>query len=330
MENNHLYKSSTNCIRGFACICIIFCHLHWKDLNPCNPILLFKETGSVAVGVFFFYTGYNLIWAYQHSDIFDVKRFLQKKMFRIVIPFWTTNLAYCIFEFLIGDDIKGKDVWAYIIGIKLINSTSWYVIAVLSIYIIFALVFYVYSKQEYHNCVMTLCMFLLVMLLYAMLCSVALKYVHRGFTKPLNQYPLSLFIGALFACIKNMHIKPYKIGSITLFLGIIGWCACSKVVPYLYISVGVWKYIVPSLVAVTLNCLIWDVEIHCCFLEKIAEYSFEAYILHFLCMLLYRQKLWVKFDILFMILYLVTLMILSIALHKVVLLIEKKCGAYKK
>ena len=67
MANASFKKNNTGAMRAIATLVVLFCHLsNTMTARVENPLLVLCSYGNVAVGLFFFYTGYNLLYNYMN------------------------------------------------------------------------------------------------------------------------------------------------------------------------------------------------------------------------------------------------------------------------
>lgn len=70
-------------IRGFAAIAVYLCHL---GIEP------FYKYYFYLVSIFFFFSGYGLIYNFKHKKNY-LKGFLNKRIFSIMIPLWIATIV---------------------------------------------------------------------------------------------------------------------------------------------------------------------------------------------------------------------------------------------
>lgn len=137
MNNNikFLEKDISKWWKGIAACFIMIGHI----LPDNTPMWLsYFFTGSIWVGLFFFYSGYGMQVALDNNDWY-LKGFIKKKFKRIYLPFF---IAESLYYFIVNigikcDHISFLDFICSITGIRLANSVLWYVIELLIIDILF-------------------------------------------------------------------------------------------------------------------------------------------------------------------------------------------------
>ncbi len=135
-NNDVLDKYNSNKIKGLLAILIIMHHLsiYIKD------VILFKILtiiGIIAVSAFFFYSGYGLMTSYLKKESY-LKDFLNKRIMKIVIPYIIaiifTGLAY-----LLTRQLTPRKIFNSLVEGEPIVRFSWYVLAIIILYVVFYL-----------------------------------------------------------------------------------------------------------------------------------------------------------------------------------------------
>ena len=135
-NNDVLDKYNSNKIKGLLAILIIMHHLsiYIKD------VILFKILtiiGIIAVSAFFFYSGYGLMTSYLKKESY-IKDFLNKRIMKIVMPYiiaiMFTGLAY-----LLTRQLTPRKIFNSLVEGEPIVRFSWYVLAIIILYVVFYL-----------------------------------------------------------------------------------------------------------------------------------------------------------------------------------------------
>lgn len=126
-----LNKTTCNCIRAIATICIILIHTNNE---------FFKGTGQLFTGIFFFYSGYGLYISVKNKTHY-LNGFIQNRIIKIYLPFVLTNiLIYSVLRFIL-DSLKDENFFTDVFGINSINPYGWYVWTIIFLYAIFYVIF---------------------------------------------------------------------------------------------------------------------------------------------------------------------------------------------
>ena len=135
---DYLSREQSTPIRGCAALAVV---LHHFSQNVPDGMLfrIFTRAGVLAVGLFFFYSGYGLMHQYKTKDNYAAS-FFKHRLPSLLIPFLTVAAMWCA-AYLIHDK-SIVSVFNRILEIK--NGTtiipySWYVFVILALYIVFGI-----------------------------------------------------------------------------------------------------------------------------------------------------------------------------------------------
>lgn len=328
-KDHVLKKKSTDAIRAVAAIVIVFCHLvRTMQMRPENPLLLLNVFASDAVGIFFFYTGYNLLYGYIHKEGTSwTKVYWRKKITRIYLPFVLMNLIFQIYWWLLG---KGpydiKIIIECLLGFYVLGTTLWYIQSVMLVYALFYVVFrlaQLMTRGGKTRCMSAVCSVVVVVIYSAL-------YARFGaYIAPDSIFPLSLLVGMLFAISEDKLAKYIRRYKWELFFGL-------AFVSFALHRYGVYGYrlviaekielyeiLRPLATALAANALIVDEEIKSPILSKISSISLPLYLTHTICYQILRSELiYIKGDLAYMVLYLVCLTITALGMKKLIELNE--------
>ncbi|MBQ6334471.1 MAG: acyltransferase [Erysipelotrichaceae bacterium] len=124
-------------LRGLLSLLVVFDHL--APLYGKGVIMpLFGELGFIAVGVFFFLSGYGLMKQNLVRTDYH-KGFIRKRLFKILIPYLCFTILYGLYYLLIGEAYSVVEVLLAFVKGDPIVSYSWYIMEILLIYPIFYL-----------------------------------------------------------------------------------------------------------------------------------------------------------------------------------------------
>lgn len=194
------------CLRGMAASLIIFHHIQQKGYAPSCCVLM-GYIGFIMVAIFFFLSGYGLVFGFLHKNDY-FKGFLLKHLLSIYLPYWiiiTLNNIYIIY-------IKNKEMDFYKLAIEYLGiSDIWFVTAIIIFYIVFYISFKIIRPRH-----LKYLSVLLLLLLYNAICF---------FTFDLTSYTASTFsflCGMIWQC-KNEWIckkirKNYTFYCVCFFL----------------------------------------------------------------------------------------------------------------
>ncbi len=125
-------------IKGFLCILIFYNHMAGWFENQGVIFQLFSHMGSFVVGVFFFLSAFGLTKVYSGKVRFS---FLAKRFIKILIPYWICEVIYIVASIVcniaLQVDVTWKNIFLSAIQLRTIVENSWYVGAILLLYVIY-------------------------------------------------------------------------------------------------------------------------------------------------------------------------------------------------
>ncbi len=142
---DHLSKEQGKMIRGLACLAIILHHLTQRitsyGMMYKGPVTIFNYCGILFTAIFFFFSGYGLIFSVTTKDDY-LQSFIKKRLPKVIIPFWTINAVTLLSDhFIYGIHHSLSEILRSITGLTLINSNGWYIIEIITIYLAFYIIF---------------------------------------------------------------------------------------------------------------------------------------------------------------------------------------------
>ena len=145
VNNDYLGAQSTNGLKGFLSLGIVFHHLtHWVTTG--EEFSNFGYMGTYVVSVFFFLSGYGLyIQNERKEDYLD--NFLSKRLSRILIPFIFISSIYLIYR-----NINGQALTiTFFVDLFKKGSTviynGWFVDIIILMYVFFYISFKMFSNR---------------------------------------------------------------------------------------------------------------------------------------------------------------------------------------
>lgn len=126
--DNYFSVSETRSIKGLCAVFILLSHMctYLADYFP--AFFLFKYTGAMMVGGFFFVSGYGLQYGVMHKENY-LKGFFRKRLLTIAVPYYIVNAFY-----IVTNQMAYNDIIKSLFGFNL-----WYVMAIGIFYIGFYL-----------------------------------------------------------------------------------------------------------------------------------------------------------------------------------------------
>lgn len=283
---------------------------------------------SDAVGIFFFYTGYNLLYGYIHKEGTSwTKGYWRKKITRIYLPFVLMNLVFQIYWWLLG---KGpydiKIIIECLLGFYVLGTTLWYIQSVMLVYALFYVVFrlaQLMTRGGKTRCISAVCSIVVVVIYSAL-------YARFGaYIAPDSIFPLSLLAGMLFAISEDKlakFIRRYKwelffsLAFVSFVLHRYGVYGYRLVIAE---KIELYEILRPLATALAANALIVDEEIKSPVLSKISSISLPLYLTHTIYYQILRSELiYIKGDLAYMVVYLICLTITALGMKKLIELNE--------
>lgn len=135
-----LSKPTTDCIKGLCIIVIILHHVALR-MQPPRLMLPYTFFGHLAVSMFLFLSGYGLTMSKLKKENY-LNKFFSKRLSKVYLPFVLVNaLTLILLFFALNTKFSVIQTILYLSGLKLIDSTQWFVISILLFYVVFYLSF---------------------------------------------------------------------------------------------------------------------------------------------------------------------------------------------
>jgi len=336
MAASSFKKNNTGAIRAVATLVVLFCHLN-NTMSPRveNPLLVLSFYGSAAVGLFFFHTGYNLMYNYMERDDW-AKDFWLKKLSRIYLPFVVVNIFGRIGWLAHGSRTSLSAIVRCALGFGILNTELWYIQCCMLMYTLFFLVFallyrYGGKLRDKRLVVTVLCIAIWVIygeiyrrwgaygekssyrswtLLFGMLTGIYADSVISFWTKR----KWEIFFAAAFVAVV---IPQYERYGLEIALPLVGKLD--------YAQLRIFT------VTVLANSLIMGEDIKSRFLAVIDKYSLYIYLAHAPLYVLYRSAIvYIESDLLYLLVYLSSVAVSAFALYHLAKLFEKALRGLKK
>ncbi len=147
-------KAFQGFLAGFVIMHHIYIILH-NEMGYEGSLELFKHTGVIIVGFFFFCSGYGLITSLNEKENY-LKGFMKKRVCTVLVPFFICNYTYMIATLLMGKTYSMNNLLYAFFGLKLLNSQMWFAVEILILYICFYLIFRFIQNEKVAYIVMGL------------------------------------------------------------------------------------------------------------------------------------------------------------------------------
>lgn len=136
-EFNQDYLSIDNSciIKGFCSLLIVIHHIAQRT-NGGLLFPLFGYIGFLAVGMFYFYSGYGLMSQFQVRGNAYLRHFFTKRIWKVLLPYLIANVVYLVIDFVSGVQYEWSELIRKILSGRIVPF-SWFVISIIVVYIIF-------------------------------------------------------------------------------------------------------------------------------------------------------------------------------------------------
>lgn len=275
-NDDYLSKSQSNSIRGLLAIMIVFHHISQGMDLSLYGYPLFQISGPLIVALFFFYSGYGLLYSYIHKKDY-MKNFIVKRIPSIYIPFVSANFLYLMFHIcILGTTYSPVSFIKCLLGINLVNGIFWYIWILLLFYVIFYVLFTSFSLKK---------------AMYSMTIFIVGFIVTLASTKGMGNYwyiSSPAFIVGIFVCFKEREVVQFIKKHYIFFLPNILFVTifCLMYILGIKISFGnMWIWHSVNLgITVVLSFLLITILLKCrienFILSFLGMISLELYLLH--------------------------------------------------
>ncbi len=145
-NDDSLSRTTTDSLKGLAILVVVLHHLVQRMDDP-GWAGEFTYLGYLAVALFFFLSGYGLAASLQSRND-GLTGFLLKRLSKVYIPFLCCNALFLLTDFFIFDNPHDLgSTLLYLAGIKLLDDTLWFAVAILGCYLIFYILFKCFSRK---------------------------------------------------------------------------------------------------------------------------------------------------------------------------------------
>ena len=138
-------RSNTGILKGILCLFVMFCHLSFY-VNEGIVLPLFFELGYIAVGIFFFLSGYGLMKQHMRKEDYH-KGFLGRRFVKVLYPYIFVTFVYWLYYLVTDRRIPLPEIFTSIGVGDPIVSYSWYIVEILIIYLLFYLTILIFRKK---------------------------------------------------------------------------------------------------------------------------------------------------------------------------------------
>lgn len=305
-------------IRGASAIFILLTHIT-AYTNPDCIFRVFTSYGYLCVGLFFFYSGFNLINSYMNKDNFFSK-FWFRKITRIYLPLIISNILFVFIQYYLNKEtISFYDMFYYIFGIKAINGVNWYIYAIIIFYFVSYCILFILNKIQNirKNKKALLISSILIFLIYGKFYLFIASKLHLT-TSIENIYPFTLIIGMIYCLFKERIVKllnnknTFEMIFFLFFISCILHYAMVNKINISFITPQLIGCLVPTFFTVSIELISLKVQLYSKFCMFIDSISLEAYAFHYVILNLFSNKVInFKNNYIYLVVYLITVLIIS-------------------
>ena len=134
-NQEYLSKDNSRIIKGFCSILIVIHHIAQRTTGGII-FPAFGYIGFLAVGVFFFYSGYGVMVQYELKGQRYLERFFGKRVWKVLKPYLLANVVYLLIDYISGSRYNWDEILKNVISGKIVPF-SWFVISIIVLYGIF-------------------------------------------------------------------------------------------------------------------------------------------------------------------------------------------------
>lgn len=145
VNDDYLGVQSTNGLKGFLALCIVFHHLS-KWVTTGTEFSNFSYMGTYIVSVFFFLSGYGLYMQNERKENY-LDNFLVKRLLKILIPFIIISSIYLVYGSINGQVLSSSFFIDLFKKGRTIIYNGWFVDVIILMYIFFYISFKLFRNK---------------------------------------------------------------------------------------------------------------------------------------------------------------------------------------
>ncbi|EOH78954.1 acyltransferase family protein [Enterococcus malodoratus] len=205
-SNQSLSVETTGNLQIIAVFFVILHHLSqilrdYPDSFLSSRLII---AGRLAVGLFFFVSGYGLIKQYQQRGQSYLDSFFKKKVMRIFLPFMLAMVIYFIYRNLIGELNFFTAMYSLVNGNPFVGN-GWFTIMIIYLYIAFFISAYISKKND------LLLFFMLLISIIIVLLIAKWKNYGEWWTNAVFCFPFGVVWGAREKEVTGLLFRNYRI-----------------------------------------------------------------------------------------------------------------------
>ncbi len=151
-------------LRGLMAINVVLCHFsHYYGNGIILPV--FTALGNLAVGIFFFLSGFGLMKQYLNRPDYR-KTFFRKRILKVIVPYMIFTVLYWLYYTLIGKTYGLKDVILKLFTDEPLVTYSWYLVEIIVLYLFFWLFMHLIKTEKRYMILLNLISYLVLFAFY--------------------------------------------------------------------------------------------------------------------------------------------------------------------
>ena len=181
---DYLSKDSTDALRGCLCITIVVHHIYQYLLSSIisNPAIraILQNMGFWSVALFFFLSGYALMYSYEHKNNY-LKSFVKQKIIPLIIIYLLSTALYIAYSLINGGSFDfATELKGLLLGYD--AHSLWYLQTTIYLY----LLFYISYRRKIELCNTVLIAGIILYIVYCILISSSIVYYATVLNFPLG------------------------------------------------------------------------------------------------------------------------------------------------
>lgn len=266
-----LTKEESNYIKAICSILIILHHLSQR-IGINITTIPYIEIGKYSVAMFLFISGYGLMKSLKSNKEY-LNNFICNRIFAVYIPFIIVNIIMLIINWSKGIRYSFTNVIEYILGIKIIDGTMWFVIFIIASYFMFYVIF---KLLDINNAKVVMLVINIIMFIIACRFKVSVVFINSSFGFILGIY-LAEYEKQFISRVKKKYSICLIITSISFVLGRIVSIMISKdnmLIDMIFANISAIGFIILILI------LIMKIEFNNPIFKLLGSMSFYIYLIH--------------------------------------------------
>ncbi len=130
-------------LKGFSAVCVLLHHISQnKAMEAAGELSVFSPIGFIFVGIFFFCSGYGLLYSLDTKENY-LEGFFKRRVLPILLAYITMSLIYDLWKSFLpsGKDFTPVQWVLSAVGIVLANDQGWFPYVIIIMYLAFYFVF---------------------------------------------------------------------------------------------------------------------------------------------------------------------------------------------